>query len=434
MVKEGIFMADFISIESVNPACATARESLYWLKMAEVENASAHYEILGIAEEDINAIDDASLAEKLKLPYTVVAELSYEAINRVIRESGCKNVLDVGCGYSPRGILLAREGYKYVGIDLPPVIDGMHCCVDRINSDESVSGSVEYIVADATNDDSMKDAASRFDGDICVIAEGLIMHLSHDEMTCVYKNIRSILEEHGGCFISTDCNVKNYRAAVINACYGPLKSMNIIHQERKLHENTEGIFTDVSDDKHAFAFLTSVGLKVEAVPAYKNGKLGCLANIDSKISAKIYDKLDKQNIWILGVDENYDADCYREQSNNIYAAEEEEQETEEVVYAGTGMNMELDGTTLRVVLSGRIDSLVAPQMLERYQYESQDHTIEKIVINMKDLQYISSAGLRILVAMKKDKQVKEIVGNNISDDVMEIFQTTGIDAIFDLIR
>ena len=52
---------------------------------------------------------------------------------------------------------------------------------------------------------------------------------------------------------------------------------------------------------------------------------------------------------------------------------------------------------------------------------------ERIVINMENLEYISSAGLRVLkkvhVAMRKNS--RELVLKNVNDMVMEVFEMTG---------
>lgn len=56
----------------------------------------------------------------------------------------------------------------------------------------------------------------------------------------------------------------------------------------------------------------------------------------------------------------------------------------------------------------------------------------KLVLDAKELEYISSAGLRVLLALRK--QIKDIEIINVSRDVHEIFQLTGFDTMFTVKR
>lgn len=55
---------------------------------------------------------------------------------------------------------------------------------------------------------------------------------------------------------------------------------------------------------------------------------------------------------------------------------------------------------------------------------------EDIVLALSDLQYISSAGLRVLLIMKKALNGGEVKCLNTSNAIMEIFETTGFSEIF----
>ena len=59
---------------------------------------------------------------------------------------------------------------------------------------------------------------------------------------------------------------------------------------------------------------------------------------------------------------------------------------------------------------------------------------KNIILDFSELDYISSAGLRVLLEVKKDIDKKsgtvEITGCN--DDIKEIFEVTGFDSIFNM--
>lgn len=79
---------------------------------------------------------------------------------------------------------------------------------------------------------------------------------------------------------------------------------------------------------------------------------------------------------------------------------------------------------LELKLTGRLDTTTAPD-LEKEIKESIDG-IEKLTIDFTSLEYISSAGLRVLLSAQKtmNKQGSMVV-RNASDEVKEIFEVTG---------
>lgn len=75
-------------------------------------------------------------------------------------------------------------------------------------------------------------------------------------------------------------------------------------------------------------------------------------------------------------------------------------------------------------LEGRLDTITAPQLEEAIKSEISDLT--QLTLDFDGLEYISSAGLRVLLMAQKimDKQGKlTIVDAN--DDILEIFEVTG---------
>jgi len=84
----------------------------------------------------------------------------------------------------------------------------------------------------------------------------------------------------------------------------------------------------------------------------------------------------------------------------------------------------LDGSKLVIAVSGRLDTNTAPELEASYK-ESIDGVTD-LVVDLKDLEYISSAGLRVILTMQKamNKQGKMVI-INVSSVIMEIFDITG---------
>ena len=78
-----------------------------------------------------------------------------------------------------------------------------------------------------------------------------------------------------------------------------------------------------------------------------------------------------------------------------------------------------------LVLEGRLDTLTAPEAEEVFNQTAE--RFDKVILNMRDLEYVSSAGLRTLkrlhMAMKKKNG--NLVLTNVRKMVMEVFEMTG---------
>lgn len=84
----------------------------------------------------------------------------------------------------------------------------------------------------------------------------------------------------------------------------------------------------------------------------------------------------------------------------------------------------IDQASARFSLEGRLDTITAPQLEEAIKTAVPGLT--QLTLNFKKLEYISSAGLRVLLMAQKimDRQGKmRIVDAN--DDILEIFEVTG---------
>ena len=90
-----------------------------------------------------------------------------------------------------------------------------------------------------------------------------------------------------------------------------------------------------------------------------------------------------------------------------------------------------EGTALLIKLGGRLDTNTAPE-LEAEVNRSIDG-IEQLTFDLKDIEYISSAGLRVLLYAHKRMSGKgDVKVTNVNETVMEIFEVTGFSDILDI--
>lgn len=92
------------------------------------------------------------------------------------------------------------------------------------------------------------------------------------------------------------------------------------------------------------------------------------------------------------------------------------------------INKETDGSELKIILEGRLDTVSAPQ-LEGELKDAVDG-VTSLIFDINDLQYISSAGLRVLLSAQKvmNKQGSMVI-RGANEDIKEIFEVTGFSDI-----
>ena len=74
--------------------------------------------------------------------------------------------------------------------------------------------------------------------------------------------------------------------------------------------------------------------------------------------------------------------------------------------------------------AGRLDTITAPLLEKAIQEELAD--IRNLILDLKDIAYISSAGLRVLLgAQKRMQKIGSMKVRNVCPEVMEVFEMTG---------
>ena len=83
-----------------------------------------------------------------------------------------------------------------------------------------------------------------------------------------------------------------------------------------------------------------------------------------------------------------------------------------------------NATQTIIEIAGRLDTITAPALDKTINEDIGD--AQHIILDLKDLEYISSAGLRVLLsAQKKMQKIGSMKVRNIREEVMEVFEMTG---------
>ena len=88
------------------------------------------------------------------------------------------------------------------------------------------------------------------------------------------------------------------------------------------------------------------------------------------------------------------------------------------------ISKELNGSALKIALEGRLDTMTAPE-LEAELNQSLGNA-ESLTLDFSKLDYISSAGLRVLLSAHKAMSAKGgMKVTNVNEIVREVFEVTG---------
>ncbi len=98
---------------------------------------------------------------------------------------------------------------------------------------------------------------------------------------------------------------------------------------------------------------------------------------------------------------------------------------------GLNINKTIDEGKALIALEGRLDTMTAPDLEKEVQESTSGLT--ELVFDMDKLEYISSAGLRVLLASQKimnNQGSMKVI--NVNETIMEIFEVTGFSDILSI--
>ncbi|MCR5099369.1 MAG: STAS domain-containing protein [Lachnospiraceae bacterium] len=93
------------------------------------------------------------------------------------------------------------------------------------------------------------------------------------------------------------------------------------------------------------------------------------------------------------------------------------------------LKKEQNGSELLITMVGILDTPATPKLAEALDgvYDG----LTKLTFEFRDLEYLTSAGLRVLLEAQQemDDREAEMILLNVSDDIMEVFRLTGFDDV-----
>ena len=175
-----------------NPVFMTAKTAICLMAAANIPDASTIVRCLELENRDPlqNMIDpDVILGNAL------VVETKYRAMCSLIKDSGCHVCVDLPCGYTPKALHLSKAGMRFIGLDLPIVVQEIEPIIRSLTTS---SDEISFHGIDATNYESIRTALQNVTGPLCITTEGMMMYFDAHEADAVVSNIHAMLELHGG--------------------------------------------------------------------------------------------------------------------------------------------------------------------------------------------------------------------------------------------
>ena len=367
---ENLFNFDEIKVdaellERANPIFNTAKMTLYQLAASGDEDSIRMVEKLGLTESTQNSATTTSDAVKLLIE-SLLMDMRYHTIEKLAMAEGDFTEIDLPCGYLPKALRFTRAGHRFVGLDLPATIAEVEPAVNALLSAEQKK-MVKFSGVDATNYESLRSALSDVEGKVVITTEGLMVYFNDSEIGALCDNVKKILDEHGGCWLTIDPEWLMSYVLVVRAILGPradeaLQSMQKRAEDKSdvgVKGSTLVVFPkeNVTEDiKKAMGFLARHGLKAERMIVAEHMP-----------ELKVFEKLKPEQI--AAVKAAMKLNAYWKITS---AGVREEMDTAGIAEKDFDVNAQIEGERLFLSLIGRVDSLTAPRILSFYEKVSHE--------------------------------------------------------------
>lgn len=192
-------------------------------------------------------------------------EARYKLTNKLLDNSGIKQVLELAAGYTSRGLIYSGKGYNYVEMDLEKVSNNKINIIKTV--EKNLPESLNVISGNAlrSSDYFKCDGYFEENSPVAVINEGLLRYLTFDEKRIVAENVYSFLKKYGGIWITCDVTPKKFIQTQDKALPDFNKKLNKVTSRNNLSDRFENI-------EHIKQFFGDVGFKLVEVHKFSEMK------------------------------------------------------------------------------------------------------------------------------------------------------------------
>lgn len=199
-----------ISFEKVS---ITAQLAAYMRQFSDIPFARDVAELLHSREVFEALLKGHKMTPDDLLWYAPIFEVRYKSVSAALQRSGCRQVLELASGLALRGLAMSQDAdVQYIESDLTGISaeKAQLIAILRARYGLPDQHNLSFPAVNAVEMRQLRDATQmlRPDTPLAVVSEGLFPYLSTPEMQDVARNIRDLLLEFGGCWITPDFSIR----------------------------------------------------------------------------------------------------------------------------------------------------------------------------------------------------------------------------------
>ncbi len=377
---------------------------------------------------NLTAQDVANPANGTLLAHAILAWTRFEAVNRLIEERPKRQIVDLPCGYTTRGASACKRGRTYFGLDAPSVVGAMGPAAQRVIAGKGnkprigllssrPAGHAYYRACETTKYSSLRIALKEVAGRLLLATDGLLARLTQRELEELFASVRKLLLAHGGSWILAERDFALCGHDVALAVLGgdaelaALCEAQAAQAEEALDVKTGSNVWFDPNEQRVQEFVERMGFGMQKIPLrdllpQNFGALG----LKPEVEAAVREAFEELFVWELWVAKSGGPYVYH--SKRFYACGK------------------VEDSVLRLELRGHLDSYTSPELLAVFQ-RTKPQTLRGIEVDLRDLDYISSAGIRVLLVMYRSVEGEEhFVIKNPNASVRVVLEATGLTDLY----
>lgn len=192
----------------------TAHLAAYMRQFSDIPFASDVAGLLHSQEVFEALLQGQQMTPEDLLWYAPIFELRYKSVTGAIRRTGSRQVLELASGLTMRGLVFTRDPRcTYIESDLTGISAEKKAIIASLRQKYGLAdhANLHFPAVNALDRRQLQEAVKRLDRGqpLVVVSEGLFQYLSPDEMCTVVGNIRELLAEFDGSWITPDFSIKD---------------------------------------------------------------------------------------------------------------------------------------------------------------------------------------------------------------------------------
>ncbi len=277
----------------------TAQLAAYMRQFSDIPFASDVAELLHSREVFETLLQGQQMTPEDLLWYAPIFEVRYKSVTEAIRRTRSRQVLELASGFTLRGLVFSQDPrYAYIESDLAGISAEKKAIIASLRQKYGLAdhANLHFPAVNALDRRQLQEAVKRLNRDqpLVIVSEGLFQYLSPDEMHAVARNIRELLAEFNGSWITPDFSIKQ-EVKQVSEQQRNFRRIVAAATEHKMYNNA---FDSL---EQLMAFLREMGLSAAVHnPVHETGEIVSLRRLH--LPATLLDPIKPSlRLWLLSL-------------------------------------------------------------------------------------------------------------------------------------